>query len=51
MPKPAALLQGALDILILKAIAHQPAHSWGKKIELLSETPVNWNANSLSGPG
>jgi len=38
MPKPSDLLQGTLDLLILKAISREPAHGWGiaKRIELLS---------------
>jgi transcriptional regulator len=29
MPKPSDLLQGTLDLLILKTIASGPAHGWG----------------------
>lgn len=38
MPKPSDLLQGTLDLLILKTIAHQPLHGWGiaKRIQVLS---------------
>lgn len=38
MPKPSDLLQGTLDLLILKTIAREPAHGWGiaKRIQLLS---------------
>jgi|SRR5437588_3666245 len=38
MPKPSDLLQGTLDLLILKTIASQPLHGWGigKLIQLLS---------------
>ena len=38
MPKPSDLLQGTLDLLILKTIAHEPLHGWGisKRIQLLS---------------
>lgn len=38
MPKPSDLLQGTLDLLILKTIARQPLHGWGiaKRIQLLS---------------
>ena len=38
MPKPSDLLQGTLDLLILKAIAREPLHGWGiaKRIQLLS---------------
>jgi PadR family transcriptional regulator, regulatory protein PadR len=38
MPKPSDLLQGTLDLLILKTIAHEPLHGWGisKRIQVLS---------------
>ena len=38
MPKPSDLLQGTLDLLILKTIAREPLHGWGisKRIQLLS---------------
>jgi PadR family transcriptional regulator PadR len=38
MPKPADLLQGTLDLLILKTIAREPLHGWGiaKRIQALS---------------
>jgi PadR family transcriptional regulator len=38
MPKPSDLLQGTLDLLILKTIAQQPLHGWGisKRIQVLS---------------
>ena len=38
MPKPSDLLQGTLDLLILKAISREAAHGWGiaKRIQLLS---------------
>jgi PadR family transcriptional regulator, regulatory protein PadR len=38
MPKPADLLQGTLDLLILKVIAPNPLHGWGiaKRIQMLS---------------
>lgn len=28
MPKPSDLLQGTLDLLILKSLAREPAHGW-----------------------
>ncbi len=39
MPKPSNLLQGTLDLLILKAIKREPAHGWAiaKRIQLLSD--------------
>jgi transcriptional regulator len=38
MPKPSDLLQGTLDLLILKTIATGPLHGWGvaKRIQVLS---------------
>jgi PadR family transcriptional regulator, regulatory protein PadR len=38
MPKPSDLLQGTLDLLILKTLAREPLHGWGisKRIQLLS---------------
>jgi PadR family transcriptional regulator, regulatory protein PadR len=38
MPKPSDLLQGTLDLLILKVVAPNPLHGWGiaKRIQLLS---------------
>jgi transcriptional regulator len=38
LPKPSDLLQGTLDLLILKTIAREPVHGWGiaKRIQNLS---------------
>ncbi len=38
MPKPSDLLQGTLDLLILKTLSREPLHGWGiaKRIGLLS---------------
>ena len=38
MPKPSDLLQGTLDLLILKVLAREPSHGWGisKRIQVLS---------------
>ena len=38
MPKPSDLLQGTLDLLILKTIAREPLHGWAiaKRIQALS---------------
>jgi len=38
MPKPSDLLQGTLDLLILKVLAREAAHGWAisKRIQLLS---------------
>jgi len=49
MPKPSDLLQGTLDLLILKAISREPAHGWGiaKRIELLSDDVLSVQQGSL----
>jgi PadR family transcriptional regulator, regulatory protein PadR len=49
MPKPSDLLQGTLDLLILKAISREPAHGWGiaKRIELLSGDVLSVQQGSL----
>ncbi|HXR97040.1 MAG TPA: PadR family transcriptional regulator [Terriglobales bacterium] len=38
MPKPSDLIQGTLDLLILKTIAARPLHGWGiaKRIQSVS---------------
>ena len=38
MPKPSDLLQGTLDLLILKTLAREPMHGWAvaKRIQALS---------------
>ena len=49
MPKPSDLLQGTLDLLILKAISREPAHGWGiaKRIQLLSNEVLSVQQGSL----
>lgn len=49
MPKPTDLLQGTLDLLILKSIAREPLHGWGiaKRIQLLSEEALSVGQGSL----
>ena len=49
MPKPSDLLQGTLDLLILKAISREPAHGWGiaKRIQLLSNEVLAVQQGSL----
>ena len=49
MPKPSDLLQGTLDLLILKAIARDPLHGWGiaKRIQALSEEVLSVGQGSL----
>jgi transcriptional regulator len=49
MPKPSDLLQGTLDLLILKLLARQPAHGWSisKQIQLLSGDVLSVGQGSL----
>jgi transcriptional regulator len=49
MPKPSDLLQGTLDLLILKTIAREPLHGWGisKRIQLLSRDNLSVGQGSL----
>jgi PadR family transcriptional regulator PadR len=49
MPKPADLLQGTLDLLILKTIAREPLHGWGivKNIQQLSGDVLSVGQGSL----
>src|SRR5262249_59728284 len=47
--KPSDLLQGTLDLLILKTIARGPLHGWGisKRIQLLSGDALSVGQGSL----
>lgn len=49
MPKPSDLLQGTLDLLILKTIARGPLHGWGiaKRIQQLSGDVLSVQQGSL----
>jgi PadR family transcriptional regulator PadR len=49
MPKPSDLLQGTLDLLILKTIARKPLHGWGvaKRIQTLSGDTLSVGQGSL----
>jgi PadR family transcriptional regulator PadR len=49
MPKPSDLLQGTLDLLILKTLAREPLHGWGiaKRIQLLSGEVLSVQQGSL----
>jgi transcriptional regulator len=49
MPKPADLLQGTLDLLILKTIAREPLHGWAisKRIQELSDDQLSVGQGSL----
>jgi transcriptional regulator len=49
MPKPSDLLQGTLDLLILKTIARKPLHGWGiaKRIQALSGDTLSVGQGSL----
>ncbi len=49
MPKPSDLLQGTLDLLILKTIANAPLHGWAisKRIQELSDEVLSVQQGSL----
>ena len=49
MPKPADLLQGTLDLLILKTLAREPLHGWGlaKRMLELSDDVLTVQQGSL----
>jgi PadR family transcriptional regulator PadR len=49
MPKPSDLLQGTLDLLILKTLTREPLHGWGiaKKIQELSDEELAVGQGSL----
>ena len=49
MPKPSDLLQGTLDLLILKTLVREPMHGWGiaKRIQLLSDEVLSVQQGSL----
>jgi transcriptional regulator len=49
VPKPSDLLQGTLDLLILKTIAREPLHGWGisKRIQVLSRDILSVGQGSL----
>jgi transcriptional regulator len=47
--KPSDLIQGTLDVLILKAVATEPRHGWGiaKRIEAVSGNELQIKQGSL----
>src|SRR6202161_1764182 len=49
MPQPADLLQGTLDMLILKAIANEPQHGWAiaQRIQQVSNDVLQVGQGSL----
>lgn len=49
MPKPSDLLQGTLDLLILKTLSREPLHGWGisKRIQQLSDEVFSIQQGSL----
>lgn len=49
MPKPSDLLQGTLDLLILKTLARDGLHGWAiaKRIQLLSDDVLSVQQGSL----
>jgi PadR family transcriptional regulator, regulatory protein PadR len=49
MPQPADLLQGTLDMLILKAVANEPQHGWAvaQRIQQVSNDVLQIGQGSL----
>ena len=49
MPKPSDLLQGTLDLLILKSLTSAPLHGWGiaRRIQSLSDEVLSVQQGSL----
>jgi PadR family transcriptional regulator, regulatory protein PadR len=49
MPQPADLLQGTLDMLILRAIANEPQHGWAiaQRIQQVSNNVLQVGQGSL----
>jgi PadR family transcriptional regulator, regulatory protein PadR len=49
MPKPSDLLQGTLDLLVLKTLAREPMHGWriAKRIQELSDEVLAVGQGSL----
>ena len=49
MPKPADMLQGTLDLLILKTLTREPMHGWGlaKRMLQLSDDVLSVQQGSL----
>src|SRR5580700_5044163 len=49
MPKPSDLLQGTLDLLILKTLVREPLHGWGiaKRMLVLSGDVLSVGQGSL----
>jgi PadR family transcriptional regulator PadR len=47
--KPTDLVQGTLDLLILRMIAHQPMHGWaiGQRIQVVSKEVLQVQQGSL----
>jgi len=49
MPRPLDLLQGTLDLLILRTLALGPLHGWGisQRIQQMSDSALRVNQGSL----
>lgn len=49
MPKPSDLLQGTLDLLILKSLSREPLHGWAiaRRIQSLSDEVLSVQQGSL----
>ena len=52
MPKPSDLLQGTLDLLILKTLSREPLHGWGiaKRMLELSDDVLTVQQGSPASP-
>ena len=46
MPKPSDLLQGTLDLLILKTLVRDPLHGWGIAKRIQDGTASNAKADA-----
>jgi transcriptional regulator len=49
MPKPSDLIQGTLDLLVLRTLSREPMHGWGiaKKIRRISSDALSVGQGSL----
>ncbi|MGH9711170.1 MAG: helix-turn-helix transcriptional regulator, partial [Candidatus Acidiferrales bacterium] len=49
MSKPTDLVQGTLDLLILRTITHEPMHGWGiaQRIQIVSNNVLQVRQGAL----
>jgi PadR family transcriptional regulator, regulatory protein PadR len=49
MPQPTDLLQGTLDLLVLRTLVHEPMHGWGiaQRIQVASQDVFQIGQGSL----